>query len=117
MDFTQYLDPKLSPSVRARQDLERRITDEIAKTLIGAGFVIRVHDGEDWASKRLTDPVKIQEAIMQTDEDTFVVYKVDSRQPFGRVDFIYGNDGYDVASDWTMGLDEYVQPTVSKYNR
>jgi hypothetical protein len=116
MDFTQYLDPKLSPSVRARQDTERRIVDEIAKALIQAGYIIRVHDGEDWATKRTSDPVTIQKAIMQTDEDAFIVYKAESKSPFGRVDFVYGNDGYDVTSDWTMGLDEIIQPIVSKFN-
>lgn len=114
-DFTQFLDPKLSPTVRQRQDVERRIVDEIAKALIAKGWLIRVFDGEEFCSKRTQDPVVIQKAIMSTDEDQFFIYPPNDQQAIGWISFVYGNDGFDVASDWTVNLEDLIQPIVDKY--
>ncbi len=115
-DFTQYIDQKLVPAVRQRQDLERRIVDEIAKALIGRGYVIRVYEGEDWATKRTTDPVVIQKAIMSTDEDHFFVYRPNEPERIGTVSFYYGNSGHDVVHDYSTVFDSIVDPICKKYN-
>lgn len=114
-DLQQYLDPKHPPSVRARQDLERRIIDEIAKHLIGHGFVLRVFDGEEYVTKRTSDMKAIHEAIMSTDEDHLFVYPVNEEQAIGWIHFVYGNDGFDVASNWTDTLSRHIQPILDKY--
>jgi len=115
-DFMQYIKPELAPAVKARQDLERRITDEVVKALIGRDFVIRVYDGEDWACKRTTDPELIQRSIMATDEDYLILFKANEKERFGFVYLVYGNSGHDVVSDFSDVLGPIIDPIIAKYN-
>jgi hypothetical protein len=52
---------------------------------------------------------------METDDDRLFVYKVDGpkgrRDWFGWVFFVYGNDGYDVISDYTTNLESSLTAT------
>ncbi len=121
--FMEYVRPDLPTPIRFRQDLERRITDEIVKALFAKDMVVRIHDGEDYCTKRTTDPVAVQEAVQSTDEDTIFVYIVEEKQPIGSISLVYGNDGYDVVSDWSGRNDAYyqllssvIEPIVEKYN-
>lgn len=105
-----------SPSIRQRIELEMRIADEVAKALIGHGYVLRVYDGEEFVTKRTTDPRLIADNMFETDEAILVLFRPDQQTRVGYVQFIYGNSGHDVVSDWTMNVDEIVQPIVEKYN-
>lgn len=118
MDFMDYIDKSLSPNVKRRQDLERRITDEIVKALFQQGFVVRIHDGECFCSKRTTDPVAVQKAVQSTDEDCIYVYPANEVDPVAVIQLIYGNDGHDVVSDWSniRLLDPIIKPIIEKYN-
>jgi hypothetical protein len=109
MDFREYIPANLTPAVRSRQDLERRIADEVAKALIGRGYIIRIFDGEEYATRRTTDPVTIQKALMLTDEDFFFATH------WATVHFVYGNDGYDVIHDYSEELGHLIDPIIAKY--
>lgn len=115
MDFQAYIDEKLSPNVKLRQDLERRIIDEACKALIGRNWVIRVHDGEEFCTKRTTDPVVIQKAIMSTDEDYLFIYAAGEKERQGFIHCVYGNDGWDVLSDYSDFLSPLIDPIIRKY--
>ena len=95
-------------SVRARVAIERKIVKRTVSDLLAAGYELAVHDGEDW-HERTTDAAKLHAALMETDEDRLFVYKVDGphgkRDWYGWVFFVYGNDGYDVISDYTVNLE------------
>ena len=43
---------------------------------------------------------------METDDDYLFVYKAGQSERFGWVRFVYGNDGYDVISDYTINLEK-----------
>lgn len=118
-DFMEYIRKDLTPAVKIRQDLERRITDEIVKALFQHGYVVRIHDGEEFCTKRISDPVAVQRAVQSTDEDTIFVYHAGEDGPhIGTISLVYGNEGHDVVSDYTYvpELHDLIEPIVEKYN-
>lgn len=112
-----YNSPNVTPAVKARIGIERKIVKLTVKTLLESGFELAVHDGEEWHN-RTTDAKKLHDALMETDEDRLFVYRPDgpkgSRDWFGWVFFVYGNDGPDVINDYTVNLEDVLAP-VNKY--
>jgi hypothetical protein len=92
-------------SVRARVSIERRIVKRTVADLLAAGFELAVYDGEV-LHKRTTDAAKLHKDLLETDEDYLFVYKAGEKERFGYVYFVYGNDGYDVISDYTVNLED-----------
>lgn len=101
-------------SVKMRQEVERKIATAFVKEAIDAGYDITVDygDGESekwhWAADVLT-------AMFQGDEDRLYLYQ--DGKVVGWVFFVYGNDGWDVISDYTSNLDRLMGPAkaISKY--
>ena len=92
---------------------EKIIAKRCINDLLKAGYSISVNDGEETTLRRSTDRKAIFAAMDTTDEDWLCVHKVDqpvapgdddTRQSFGWVRFIYGNDGWDVIDDYTTNL-------------
>ena len=102
-------------SVKLRQELERRIAQAAIRQLLAAGFTLGVNDGEETTIHHSTDADAIEKAMFTTDEDVLLVYKADDDPaaedyllPNYWVKFVYGNDGYDVISDYTSALDQHL---------
>ena len=91
-------------AVKARMAIERRIVKRAVKDLIEAGFPLSVYDGENESAKTSTDYKLLHDALMETDEDFVNVWENGKR--IGWVRFTYGNDGYDVISDYTVNLED-----------
>lgn len=101
-------------SVKMRQEVERKIVQAAIKQLLAAGFSLDVNDGEETTLKHSTDAAAIVAAMFTTDEDYLFVNEPGAGSPaaalkggsrIGWVRFIYGNDGYDVMSDYTVNLE------------
>lgn len=94
-------------SVKMRQEVERKIATAFIQSALKAGFLISVDNGED-ETRPMSNEKSILSAMFQTDEDrlyTFVPKSDGSkRSRHGWVYFIYGNDGWDVISDYTVNL-------------
>jgi hypothetical protein len=105
-----------SPAVRARQRVEQTIALTVAQVLLDAGFSLGVNDGEETTVTHSTDIEAIKKALFTTDEDYLYVYAKDrsanerDKRPDGWVRLIYGNDGWDVISDYSSVdlLDPYL---------
>lgn len=85
-----------------------RIEGRIAAALVDAilshsGMVISVNDDEngngDWVVKRSTDKAAIMAALFSTDGDLIVARDANGER-LGWWSLIYGNDGFDVISDY-----------------
>lgn len=90
-------------------EIERRIIRKLVKTILEAGYIIKVRDEEDVVQDYTCDRNEILHAIGHTDMTTLVVRPVD---PLGRPSFIslvHGNDN-DVISDYGMSIAELVRP-------
>jgi hypothetical protein len=79
---------------------ERRMCVALVTACLARGFSVSVSDGEDWVVRRSTDKSIILEALFSTDEDVVAIYdRAGERAGWFRL--IYGNDGYDVVSDFS----------------
>lgn len=99
-------------SVQMRIEVEKKVIRAFVEAAIKDGCAITVKCcDESTEIKRSTDVDAIMAAIMAGDEDRLYVRKDD--KPFGWVYCVYGNDGYDVISDYTTNL-EYLMGEANK---
>lgn len=99
-----------NPSVRHRGQIEQLIVKKVITDLLAAGFALTVDDG-DGEGNQLLGVTEVVDAIMNTDEDRLYAYKRgEDKRCFGWILFIYGNDGWDVISDYTTNLEEILKP-------
>lgn len=87
-----------------RLAIEGRIVSMVLQTALSRGYTVSVNDGEDWTVKQSGDFDELLGAMLTTDSDTIMIRDFENRM-VGWVDFIYGNDGYDVISDMSGSND------------
>lgn len=102
-----------------RMLVEHEIAERTVKVLFAEGFQLLIENGD---SERL-GPFAYQSAIgmqpsadlvlaemFQTDDEFLVVKKGAANH--GWVRFVYGNDGWDVISDYTTNLEDVLKPVA-----
>jgi len=94
-------------SVYKRQHAEYAVISAFVKAALYAGHTLGVFDGEEVVLEHSKSYKKVMAAIMSTDDDYIFVYPVGatSGPRIGWVRCIYGNDGPDVISDYSVGLE------------
>lgn len=90
-----------SPALAKRLKAERRMALALVTECIKRGFLISVSDGGEWVVKRSTDKEAVMLSLASTDSDTILIRDTDGDKVLGRFWLIYGNDGYDVVSDYS----------------
>jgi hypothetical protein len=107
-------------AVKARQRIEQTIALVTAQALLDAGFLLGVNDGEETTLRHSRSIEAVQAALFTTDEDYLLVYvDADQDDPLNvaahedeRSDYwvrlVYGNDGWDVISDYSIALDSTI---------
>lgn len=102
-------------ALRNRIRIEEQIAERCIADLLKTGFTLGVHDSEEITIHHSTDAAAIHKAMFTTDESRLFVYKTDGPQGkrdwFGWVFFVYGNDGWDVISDYTCNLEDAMKST------
>ena len=90
---------------KQRAVIERQIVSKVVYDAVAGGYSLNVWDGEEMA---LTAPSEDAETVLRAlfacDEETLCCYR-DGRWA-GSILFVYGNDGYDVISDYHVVLDD-----------
>lgn len=76
---------------------EKKIARKAAKTLLGAGYHLGVHDGEETTVTATTDLEQVMGALATTDMDNLRVFRPNGER-VGTVLLIWGN-GEDLISD------------------
>ena len=94
-------------AIRQRQKIEQTIARAVVDALLAAGFALGVYDGEDIVIYHSTSKAAILKALFDTDEDYLYVYEGTDLHR-GWVRFVYGNDGWDVISDYTVNLEQWI---------
>lgn len=87
---------------------ERKVVQMVIEKLLASGFQLYIdHEGED-------KPIHITEVndfvmheMFACDEERLYVLKDGLR--CGWVHFVYGNDGWDIISDYTINLEDYLK--------
>lgn len=91
-------------SVKMRQEIERKIAIALIESALKAGFAITVNDGEEDVLKDSISKHAVLKSMFTTDDDTLYLRKPGATK-YSWVKFVYGNDGYDVISDYTIDLE------------
>lgn len=120
-NFTKYAqaaDDRGELRLAKRIRIEGRIASALVAAILSQGLTISVNDGEEWSVKRSTDRATIFAELFATDQDTIVARNAEGAK-LGWFMLIYGNDGYDVisdysANDWSESIWEGLQPIMDK---
>lgn len=100
-----------SHDVAARLRIEGRVARAIVDKALADNMRISVHDGEAYAIAQSTDRAAIIDAMASTDMDKLVLRDMDSRYR-GTIVLVYGNSGWDVISDHTVALTDWLSPIM-----
>ena len=92
-----------------RMQMERQIVTFMMEDAIKQGFALSVFNGEEVTVQESTDVTELWEACRTVDEESIFFYKDGVR--VGYVNLVYGNDGWDVISDYTVNLEEVLAAT------
>lgn len=96
-------------AVRARARIEVRVVRNLLQCLENSGF--EICEEEDGKKHSMDDMMTL---LFNLDEANIVVLsglgQVLLRH--GWIKLVFGNDGYDVISDYSINLEEYIQPTL-----
>lgn len=109
------------PKIQERIVMERAVVRHAVKEIFAYGpdYLVRVHNGDDFACTHTRDLRVVMEAIMQTDEEHIYVYKKTgalAKRGFpltkiGWMFLVYGNAGWEVICDHTLTLGEMLRET------
>ncbi len=94
-------------SVKMRQEVECKIAKAFVKAAIKDEYAITVDYG-DGPSNYLGSTKAVLAAMFQGDEDHLTLHTQGATA--GWVQFIYGNDGWDVISDYSVNLEYLMGP-------
>lgn len=107
----------ITESLHQRILMERAVIRCAVAALIQHGFYVKLYDCDD--HQALSDEAssedsifKIMDELLSCDDEYLRVYRKegDKSRFFGWIHFVYGNDGYDVISDNTVNLEEFIKP-------
>ena len=100
-------------SVHVRQEVESLIAQGVIAAVLAEGLAITVNDGDENVLEHSRDADAVLAAMFSTDEDRLYVSSgPESGISHGWILFIYGNDGFDVVSDYTTNLESILAPIV-----
>jgi hypothetical protein len=88
------------------QKIEKRIIAQVAKSLIRAGFTIRVFDGGEVVTEKTTHLKTIMGEVFATESTSFRAYR--GEHYAGVVCFVHGN-GCDVIHDNSVSLEPFLK--------
>jgi len=110
----------MARTVAARQEMERRIIRAVVTDLIKAGYLVQVsyERGFDNVHKPSVFLAEIMLHVQACDEEHLMVYDPSTlsrkqTKATSYVYLVYGNDGWDVVSDYTVDLEE----TLARSNK
>lgn len=108
--------------LKQRIACEKEIFSRVVDVALAAGYWLRVHNGEDWDTTLTQDKAELVKEYNNCDEARLYFLKADKKQSTtqdaldngnvycGWVYFVYGNDGPDVISDYTVNLEDLLKP-------
>lgn len=103
-----------------RMEKERRMASALVRACFDRGYMVSVHNGEDWAIRKSSSYRAVMDALWQTDEEHVVIFDLASGKRAGAFFLVYGNDGYDLIADCAANeacdaiWNEVIQPLSDK---
>ena len=97
-------------STKGRIIIERAIAKRIIECALKDGLGVSIHNGEDDEPEVVHNLDEAMSLIMQTDMDGVYLHRQGEDAPYGWIRLVYGNDGFDVISDYTTNLAIRLEP-------
>jgi len=98
-------------TITKRQRVERKIARRLILDGLAAGYTITVDNGEEQVLRQSTKCKAILDAMFSVDDERLIFHK--DGEHIGWVWFVYGNDGWDVISDYSVSL-EHIMAGANK---
>lgn len=100
-------------NVQQRQEIERQIVTQVIMTACELGHQVSIENGASDPTKPTSLLGDLLPEIMQTDEEWLVISH--HGKPIGQVFMVYGNDGWDVISDYSDNdaMESLLQPAFA----
>ena len=92
------------PRIARRQRIEVKVARRLIRRLLAhdPNWTICVHDGEELALCGSRSEGEILGAMFSVDMEHLIVRADSGARRIGAVLLVYGNDGYDVLTDWSV---------------
>lgn len=88
-----------------REDMEKQIIGAVIDSILEhEGYTITLNDGEARPIKKSRDKAALLDGVGSTEMDAFEVYDESGRY-LGIIEFTYGNEGWTVIHDNSIGVD------------
>src|SRR5690349_10259819 len=104
--------PRLCPTCQ-RLGVEGEIVSKAVDVLLAAGYALATDQADGPLVPRKDqrrDAAAIKTELMETDDERLYVFAADDPvRPIGWLYFVYGNEGWDVLSDYTTNLEEVLK--------
>lgn len=98
-------------NLETRIDIEKQIAKKTIEVLLAASYRLMVNDWEEDVTDVIDNADELFKAMFTTDGDYLLVFNAtDEEHRIGWIQFVYGNDGYDVICDYTTNLEDILQP-------
>lgn len=98
-----------SASVRGRAFVELQVVDAIIKAAVDAGYHLEV-EGEEGEGVDTSDASALKVLLFNLDDAIVLVFNGKGRKAFGWIRLVFGNDGWDLVSDYSVNLEEFLAP-------
>lgn len=89
--------------IKTIRQLERKVLRRLILNGIRASYSISVHDGGEVVVLNSKSVKELFEGMFSVDEERLFFHK--EGESIGIVHLVYGNEGWDVISDYTVGLE------------
>jgi hypothetical protein len=92
-----------------RIEVEGKVARKLVQAMIAAGCSVSVHDSMEIVVDRSKSLMEIMAALFSTDDDRLFAYDAAGKK-LGWAWLVYGNDGYDVISDYSCAIEHILAP-------
>lgn len=96
-----------------RMDVEHKIVRRVVSELLSKGYTLNVNNGgETNELEEFTNQETELFAVMMETGGEFLLVRHNESTRDRWIHFVYGNDGWDVISDYVASLDPDIQPAI-----
>lgn len=109
-----------SPGVRGRALIELQVVNALIKAASHAGFRLQIEDEDESPlqpaafyagnGSYCADVDRFKAALFNGDDVTLLVFNGNRPQAFGWIRLVFGNDGWDLVSDYSTNLETFLEP-------
>lgn len=98
-----------SAGVRGRALIELQVVDALLKAARDAGYTFEIEDADE-DDGDMSDAAQLKAALFNRDAAALLVFNGNRPQAFGWIRLVFGNDGWDLVSDYSTNLEEFLGP-------